>query len=148
MPNISKTSNGFISNRAWFRDVLGGEDLVLCHTSALECLQLFSGYINESEIDVYAKMQGAYDNINYRIVNSFDNLEVTCIGNLKCTSFNQTINDMLKNYDNTDEQALTEALSKYYYMNDNSFRGLVVKDENEKVFNFVKNHAIDYYDEG
>jgi len=148
MANISKKSGEFLTNRAWFRDVVGGQDLVLCHTSALECLQLFVGYVNAKEIDVYAKRKGEYDNINYRIVTDFNNIDIVTVGNLKCTSFNQTINDMFKDFDNTDEQALTEALSNYYHENNNSFNGLVIRPENMKIFNHIKDWAIEYYNEG
>jgi hypothetical protein len=148
MAIVSKRRNEYLSNRAWFRDVVGGQDLVLCHASALECLQLFVGYVNAKEIDVYAKEKGVYDNINYRILNNFEGIDIVSIGNLKCTSFNQTVNDMFREFDSTDEQALTEALSKYYYMHNESFDGLTIRPENMKIFNYVKEGAIEYYDEG
>ncbi|MCL2020304.1 MAG: hypothetical protein FWG70_11215 [Oscillospiraceae bacterium] len=148
MANVTKTSGDYISNRAWFRDVLGGKDLVLCHTSALEHLQLFVGYMNEKSIDVYAKKQGEYDNINYRVVNSFDGLDIVNIGNVLCTTFNQTINDILSDFDNADEQALAESLSRYYHANGKSFSGLAISPENMKHFEYMKDWAIDYYNEG
>ena len=38
---ITKVSDNYISNRAWFRDVLKGQDVILRGISALEYLQLF-----------------------------------------------------------------------------------------------------------
>ena len=145
---ISKASGDYLSNRAWFRDVVGGKDMVLCHTSALECLQLFNGYLNEKNIDVYAKEKGKYENINYRVVNTFDGIDTVNIGNVICTSVSQTINDMLNDFDNTDEQALVEALSEYYYANKKSFDGLAISPKNLGRFNLVKNWAVDYYSRG
>ena len=46
------TRCNYTSNREWFRNTLGGKDVVLCHTSALECLGLFPGYVNEDQIDI------------------------------------------------------------------------------------------------
>ncbi len=51
----TKISDNYISNRAWFRDVLRGQDVILRGISALEYLQLFDGYFGESKIYVYAK---------------------------------------------------------------------------------------------
>jgi len=145
---ISKTRGDYLTNWAWFNDIIGGKDLVLCHSSALECLQLFTGYVNEKNIDVYAKKQGEYDNINYRIIQNFNGIDIVSIDNLRCTSVNQTVNDMLNDFDNTDEQALLEALCKYYYNHNNSFDGILINPENIKNFNSVKEWAIDYYNEG
>lgn len=146
---FTKLSGDYISNRAWFKDVIGTdrEDMILCHTSALECLQLFSGYMNEKNIDVYAKKKGIYENVNYRIINDFNDVDKIQVGDLLCTSVNQTINDMLNDFDNTDEQALIQALSKYYHTNNNSFDGLIIKPENIDFFNHIKDWASEYYNE-
>jgi len=145
---ITKTRGDYLSNRAWFKDVLHGQNVILCHGSALEYLQLFMGYLNEYEIDVYALEKGIYKNINYRTVNAFSNIDTVRIGNLLCTSVNQTINDMLDDFNNTDEQALLEALNEYYHMNNQSFRGLVIQTRNIKLFENIKNWAIEYNDGG
>ena len=68
----TRTSDEYISNRAWFRDVLFGENLILMGVSALEYLQLFVGYVGENEIDVYAIKEGQYSNINYHVINNFN----------------------------------------------------------------------------
>ena len=145
---VSKTRDNYISNRAWFEDIIGGEDVILRCASALEYLQLFVGYMREKEIDVYAKAKGAYDNINYNVVNSFDGIDFIRHRNVLCSSFNQAVNDMLDDFDNADEQALLEALCKHYYANNKSFDGLYIKPENLERFESIKEWAIDYYDEG
>ena len=144
----SPTSNEFLTNRAWHRAVLGGEDVILRHTSALEHLELFFGYLPEKTIDVYAKKPGPYDNINYHIIDTFDGIETVRFGNVLCTSINQTVNDMLADFDNIDEQSLIEGLAGYYYTHGENFGGLSIKPENMERFNAIKDWAIEYYNGG
>jgi hypothetical protein len=143
----SATSNEFLTNRAWHRAVLSGEDVILRHTSALEHLELFGGYLREKTIDVYAKRPGKYENVNYHIVDTFDGIDVVNFGSLRCTSASQTFNDMLADFDNIDEQSLVEGLSRYYYEHGKSFNGLLIKPQNMDGFNSIKDWAIEYYDE-
>ena len=103
----TKSNDQYLTNYEWFIDVLNDESVILCYGSALECLELFTGYLGESEIDVYAKEKGIYENINYRIVDNFDDI---------------------------DEQALIEGLSCYYFINGESFKGLKVLSENMDFF--------------
>lgn len=145
---ISKTSEDYISNIIWLRDAVKGQNLILKNVSALEYLQLFSGYMKEKEIDVYAKSKGRYDNINYCVVENFDGIDFIKDGDVMCSSFNQAINDMLDDFDNTDEQALAESLSNYYYSNNRSFDGLNIKPNNIQQFNYIKEWAVEYYNEG
>lgn len=140
----TNTSVDYISNRAWFRDVLRGEDVILRGVSALEYLQLFVGYVGESKINVYAKSKGNYDNVEYNIIDTFDNIDYFQHTNILCSSANQAINDLLMDYENTDEQALTEALSNYYHTHDMSFEGLNIKYNKEK-FEELKNWAVNFY---
>jgi hypothetical protein len=98
--------SAYTSNREWFNSVLRGMDVVLCHTSALELLGQFPGYVNENQIDVYATAREPYENINWYIVDGFEGLDIVNIGDLRCTSLNQTVNDMLRDYDVIDEQSL------------------------------------------
>ena len=144
---ITLTSSDFLTARAWHRAVAGDKDIILRHTSALEFLELFGGYMREKTIEVYAKQRGEFENINYSLVNSFDGIDYGRYGNVLCTSVNQTFNDMLSNYDSIDEQSLVEGLSRYYYNNGESFAGLYIKPENIELFNSRKNWAIEYYDE-
>jgi len=145
---LSKTRRDYISSRAWFTDVISGEDVILRRVSALEYLQLFVGYMREKNIDVYAKTKGIYDNINYHIIDTFDAIDYIRHGDVLCSSFNQAINDMFDDFANADEQALVGALSNYYYKNNESFEGIFIKPENVERFESVKEWAIEYYDEG
>jgi hypothetical protein len=136
----------YSSNREWFNSVLSGKDVVLCHTSALECLGQFSGYVNENQIDVYATVREPYENINSYLVEGFDDLEVVNIGGLRCTSFNQTVNDMLRDYDIIDEQSLVQALAGFYYRSGGNFDGLRIAQQYADRFNAIRDWAIEFYD--
>ena len=123
---ITKVSDNYISNRAWFRDVLKGQDVILRGISALEYLQLFD------------------ENIDYHIIDTFDNIDYFHHDSILCSSANQAINDLFMDYGNTDEQALTEALSNYYHTHDMCFDGLSIKYNKEK-YEELKNWAINFY---
>ena len=144
---VSLASDEFLTIRDWHRAVVGGMNMILRHTSAFEHLQLFSGYIREKKIDVYANQHGEYENINYHIVESFDGIDFVRFGNVLCTTVNQTVNDMLDDFDNIDEQSLVEGLSRFFYTNNKSFDGLKIRPENIELFNSIKDWAIEYYDE-
>lgn len=145
---LSKISSNYVSNRAWLRDVVSGREVILCGVSALEFLEMFVGYMDEKEVHVYAKEKCLSDNIDYQMVNDFDNIDYIVFGNVMCTSFNQTINDMLKNIDTEDETAIIEALSNYYYSNGESFKGIEIKPDNISAFQTLKPLAIEYYSGG
>jgi uncharacterized protein (DUF2126 family) len=145
---VAVNSDRFLTSRAWHRAVVGGKDMILRHTSALEHLGLFGGYIRDDRIEVYAIQRGEYENIDYTVVASFDEIDYTRFGNVLCTSVSQTINDMLDDFDNIDEQSLIEGLSRFYYTNGESFEGLYIAPENAELFNSVKDWAVDYYSQG
>ena len=146
------TSNNFLTNIAWLQELLDGRNVILRHSSALECLGLFAGYFHESRVEVYAREAVPYENISYHIVNTFDDIDTVRINNLLCTSINRTFNDMLSKYGTPDEvtideQSLLEGLSKYYHSNNESFDGLRILPENVSHFERLKEWAIEYYDE-
>lgn len=143
----TKTSGNYLSYRDWFRNVIT-EDVILCGVSALEYLEMFNGFVDEDVIEVYALSRGNYSNINYNIIDRFDTIDTVCIDGVRCTSFTQTINDMLSDLDNADLWALTEALSNYYYSHNDSFNNLKIKSSNVDAFESVKQDAIAYYNGG
>lgn len=109
------------------------------HISALEYLELFNGYMNESKIQVYAKDKGQFSNMEYNVVDSFDGIDYFVLDGVMCTTPNQTIDDILANYDNIDELDFLKSLSNYYFDN------LMIKSENIDLFNQLKKKAITYY---
>lgn len=144
---VTASSGDFRTHAEWFRSVIT-EDVVLCGTSSLEMQDMFNGQIDEHIIDVYALKKGKYDNINYNIVSSFNGIDIVFVHGVRCTTVQQTINDMLRNFYNTDEWALTEALAIYYCTHGDSFEGLQIAEENRTAFKAVEKNAIDYYTGG
>lgn len=78
------------------------ENVVISHASALRFLLekdgIFDDFIQSDEykIDVYALEQGKYDNVNYHIIDSFDDIAIETSDNLRFTSVRQSINDLLR----------------------------------------------------
>ena len=56
--------------------------------------------------------------------------------------FNYTINE-----DILDMQGITEAVSKYYYLQGNSFEGLSVSPEYQERFERLASEAVEYYND-
>jgi hypothetical protein len=73
-------------------------------------------------------------------------MDIVNIAGLRCTSLNQTINDMLRDYDVIDEQSFVQALAGFYYRNGASFDGLRIAPEYAGRFNAIKDWAIEFYD--
>lgn len=141
------TGNNYQTAIDWHRAVVGGQDLILRRVSALEYLQLFCGYANGNHIEVYAKQQGSIDTIQYHVVDTFDNIDHVRIGNVLCTSISQTVNDLLSDIDNIDEQPLVEGLNCYFHTHNKNFDSLYIKPENRERFDRIRDWAIEYYDE-
>lgn len=142
---MTKTSDEYITNCDWLSSNINGDDLILCRVSALEFLELFSGYWNENKIEVYAKNEGKFTNVIYYVRDSFDNIKFIKEGNTLCTTINQTFNDMLAPSEQVDELALIEAMSNYFFSHNNSFDGLIILPENMEYFEYLKPLAIEYY---
>ena len=78
------------------------------------------------------------------MVDSFKRIETVELNGLICTTFTQTVNDMLAE-EYSDRDALIQALSNYFYEKDKSFTGLKIKEANIKTFEVIKPWVIDYY---
>ena len=79
--------------------------------------------------------------------NSISSYNVQEKDGLFYTSFMRTVTDALANESILDMQGITEALSKYYYANGESFSELFVAPEYQERFEQLANDAIYYYDE-
>ena len=142
---VTKKSDDFLSNREWLGNAVEGKDLILRKVSALEYMQLFVGYFSEQNIEVYSLRKGDYENIDYCIVDSFDGIEYVKDKGIMCCSVSQAVNDILDDFENADETALVESLSKYYYAHNESFEGICIRPENVRKFESLKDWAINYY---
>ena len=143
-----KISSNYTSNRAWLRDVVGNQPMILRSVSALEYLQLFVGYFSESKVEVYALEESSEETIRCHIIEDLEAIEYIRFENVLCSSPSQAVNDMLSDFEHSDETALVEALSKYYYSHEESFSGLNIKKENQKRFEELKDWAINYFEVG
>lgn len=143
-----KISSDYTSNRAWLRDVVGNQPMILRSVSALEYLQLFVGYFSENKVEVYALEESPEENIRCHIIEDLESIEYIRFENVLCSSPSQAVNDMLSDFEHSDETALVEALSKYYYSHEESFSGLNIKKENQKRFEELKDWAINYFEVG
>jgi hypothetical protein len=65
---------------------------------------------------------------------------------LKFTDLNRTISDALANESILDMQGITEAVSRYYFSNGESFEGLSVAPEYQEAFERLAREAQSYYD--
>ena len=143
-----KISSDYTSNRAWLRDVVGNQPMILRSVSALEYLQLFVGYFSENKVEVHALEESPEENIRCHIIEDLEAIEYIRFENVLCSSPSQAVNDMLSDFEHSDETALVEALSKYYYSHEESFSGLNIKKENQKRFEELKDWAINYFEVG
>lgn len=141
-----KSSSHYTCHEEWLKDSVGGKDFVLRGISALEFLQLFTGYLSEKYIYVYSKMEVDCDSIKCCVVDSFDGIEYVEKDGVLCSSVNQVVNDMLNEIDHIDKSILAEALSNYYHGNNKSFSGLHIKEENRAAFDEIEDWAIHFYE--
>ncbi|MDE5557385.1 MAG: hypothetical protein K2J32_06775 [Ruminococcus sp.] len=126
------------------------ENIVLCCSSALRFLywqstELWIESADEYEyrIDVYALKQGQYDDVSYHVVDSFDDIDIETLGNLHFTSFEQSVNDLLRKSADSgirdyEESVLMLSLSAYYIQHRNGFGNLNIRQENTAEFEKVK----------
>jgi hypothetical protein len=128
--------------------VVGNQPMILRSVSALEYLQLFVGYFSENKVEVYALEESPEENIRCHIIEDLEAIEYIRFENVLCSSPSQAVNDMLSDFEHSDETALVEALSKYYYSHEESFSGLNIKKENQKRFEELKDWAINYFEVG
>ena len=126
----------YIGSLSWLRAVRDclGEDVVFALDQALMCQGNFGGRNDEYIVWVYG--DESLDRFNGvavlgRKVSPFCVLEKN---GLKFTDLNRTISDALANESILDMQGITEAVSRYYFANGESFEGLSVTPEYQEAF--------------
>jgi len=137
----------YIGSLSWLRAVNDsiGSPFVFALDEALMCQGYFGGRNDEYLVWVYgddslSRFNGIVVLGNY--------VSPYCIkenNGLLFTDLNRTITDALTNEAILDMQGITEALSKYYYMNNNSFAGLSPAPEYQDKFEELAQNAIEYY---
>lgn len=145
--DLPKRKN-YIGSLSWLkavRDCLG-EDVVFALDQALMCQGSFGGRSDEYIVWVYGdESLNRFNGVAVlgRKVSSFCVLEKN---GLRFTDLNRTISDSLANESILDMQGITEAVSRYYFSNGESFEGLSVAPEYQEAFEKLAQEAKDYYD--
>ncbi|MDD5910917.1 MAG: helix-turn-helix domain-containing protein [Bacteroidales bacterium] len=143
---IPKRSD-FIGATAWLKAVLDriGEPVVFALDDALMCQNRFGGRNDEFLVWIYGSDQATRFNGVVVLENHISPMNVQQRNGLSFTDFNRTISDALANESLLDMQGITEAVSRYYYANGESFEGIFVAPEYQERFEQLAVEAIDYY---
>ena len=138
----------YIGSLSWLRAVRDciGEDVVFALDQALMYQGSFGGRNNEYIVWVYGdESLNRFNGVAVlgRKVSPFCVLEKH---GLRFTDLNRTISDALANESILDMQGVTEAVSRYYFSNGESFEGLSVTPEYQEAFERLAEDARSYYD--
>ena len=125
------------------RDSLG-ENIVFALDEALMCQGNFGGRSDEYIVWVYGDDSALRFNGVVVLGNQVSPHNVKERDGLRYTDFNRTVADALANESILDMQGITEAISKYYYRNGESFEGISVAPEYQERFDKLAEEAIDY----
>ena len=137
----------FVGSISWLKAVRDciGENAVFALDEALICQGSFGGRSDEYIVWVY----GDDSLTRYNgIVVLGNHISPYCVkekNGLRFTDFNRTLSDALANESILDMQGITEAVSRYYYSNNESFNGISVAPEYQERFEQLAEDAIDYY---
>ena len=138
----------YIGSLSWLKAVRDciGEDVVFALDQALMCQGSFGGRNDECIVWVYG--DESLDRFNGiavlgRKVSPFCVLEKN---GLRFTDLNRTISDALANESILDMQGITEAVSRYYFSNGESIKGLSVTPEYQEACERLVQDAKSYYD--
>ncbi len=137
----------YVGAMAWLkavRDCLG-EKIVFALDEALMCQGHFGGRSDEYLVWVYGDDAVTQYNGVVVLGNHVSPHSIRERNGLLYTDFNRTLSDALANEAILDMQGITEAISKYYYRNGESFDGLAVAPEYQAKFDRLAEEAIDYY---
>ncbi len=137
----------YVGATAWLRAVREcmGEPVVFALDTALMCQGNFGGRSDEYLVWVYG--DDALSRFNGVVVlgNRISPHSTREKNGLRFTDFSRTITDALANEAILDMQGITEAISKYYYRNGESFDGISVAPEYQDRFDRLAHEAIEYY---
>lgn len=144
--NLPKRSD-YVGALAWLNAVREciGETVVFALDEALMCQGNFGGRSDEFLVWVYGDDSVSRFNGVVVLGNQISPYHVKKRNGLLYTDFNRTVADALANESILDMQGITEAISKYYYRNGESFEGISVAPEYQERFDRLADEAIEYY---
>ena len=133
---------------AWLKAVREciGEPIVFALEEALMCQGNFIGRSDEYIVWIYGDDSVSRFNGVAVLGNQISSYNVKEKNGLLYTDFNRTIADALANEAILDMQGITEAISRYYYRNGESFEGISVAPEYQDKFDRLADEAIEYYE--
>lgn len=139
----------YVGAMAWLKAVREclGEKIVFALDEALMCQGHFGGRSDEYLVWVYGDDAVTQYNGVVVLGNHVSPHSIKERNGLLYTDFNRTLSDALANEAILDMQGITEAISKYYYRNGESFNGLAVAPEYQAKFDRLAEEAIHYYDD-
>jgi len=145
--NLPKRSE-FVGATAWLKAVSKciGEPIVFALDEALMCQGNFGGRSDEYLIWIYGNDSAARFNGVVVLGNEISSEYTEKKNGIVFTNFNRTLFDAFSNESILDMQGITEALSKYYYRNGESFDGVFVTPEYQKKFKKLAEEAVNYYE--
>ena len=137
----------FIGAAAWLKAVQEcmGEPVVFALDEALMCQGIFQGRSDEYIVWVYGDDSLSRFNGVAVLGNQVSPYNVISKNGLRYTDLNRTLSDAFANESILDMQGITEAVSRYYYTNGESFSGLSFAPEYQGRFDSLAREAIDYY---
>lgn len=138
----------YIGATAWLKAVWDciGEPVVFALDEALMCQGSFGGRSDEFLVWVYGNDSLTRFNGVAVLGNHISPYYVESKNGVDYTNFNRTLSDALANESILDMQGITEALSRYYYRNGDSFNGIFVAPEYQAQFEKLADEAINYYE--
>ena len=137
----------YIGAVSWLRAVREhlGDSVVFALDEALMCQGSFGGRSDEYLVWVYGNDSLSRFNGVVVLGNQVSSYSVKERNGLRYTDFNRTLSDALANEGILDMQGITEAVSRYYYRNGNSFDGISVAPEFQDRFELLAREAVEYY---
>ncbi len=137
----------YIGAISWLKAVREciGISFVFALDEALMCQGSFGGRSDEFIVWGYGDDSACRYNGVALLGNQVSDYDVKEKNGLRYTDFNRTIADALANEEILDMQGITEALSRYYNRNGDSFDGIFVAPEYRERFVKLADDAIDYY---
>lgn len=137
----------FIGSLSWLKALQErmGTSVVFALDQALMCQGSFGGRSDEYIVWVYGDDSLAEYNGVVVLANHISRYNVKNRNGLLYTDFNRTLSDAFANEAILDMQGITEAVSRYYYSNGDSFEGLSISPEYQDRFERLAEEAIDYY---
>ena len=137
----------YVGSLAWLKAVHDclGEQVVFALDEALMCQGYFGG--RSDVFIIWAYGDDSLTRFNGVVVlgNRVSSHNIKEKNGLLYTDFNRTVSDALANEAILDMQGITEAISKYYYRNGESFEGISISPEYQEKFDCLAAEAIDYY---